>query len=309
MKEDSRILVTGGTGFIGRFLCEEFKKRSYRNILALGKKDYNLTREREVEKLFEENGGLEVVIHLAGVSGGVGYIKENPGKVFYENIMMNSLMLEHSRINGVKKFVGVGSAYCYPKNSVAPFKEEDIWNGEVEQSGLAYSLAKKMMLVQSQAYRKQYGFNAIYLLLSSVYGPSSTPYVVSSLIKEFCQAVSANKNVANVWGSGEVSRDFLYAEDAAEAIFKATKEYNGAEPINIGSGKETRIFDLAKMIAAEIGFNGEIVLDKSKPDGPKRIILDCAKAEREFGFKAKTLLRDGLIKTIKHYEENKSKSC
>jgi len=270
----------------------------------------NLTGENNVEKLFKDNAQIDVVLHLAAVVGGIGFNKENPGNIYYENIMMNTLVQEYSRLAGVSKFVGVGSVCSYPKIVPTPFKEEKLWDGYPEETNAPYGLAKKSMLVQSQAYSQQYGFNAIHLVMVNLYGPEDdfnpkTSHVIPALIRKFSEAKQNNCNEVTLWGTGNASREFLYVEDAAEGIVFAAEKYNKSDPINLGNGMEISIKELTGKISKIIGFNGKIIWDSSKPDGQPRRCLDVSKAEKEFGFKAKTSFDSGLKRTIDWYLSTK----
>jgi len=310
MEKDIRILVTGGKGFLGKNVCEKLRSRGFKDIITFSRKDYNLTRENDVEKLFKDNAQIDVVLHLAAVVGGIGFNKENPGNIYYENIMMNTLVQEYSRLAGVSKFVGVGSVCSYPKIVPTPFKEEKLWDGYPEETNAPYGLAKKSMLVQSQAYSQQYGFNAIHLVMVNLYGPEDdfnpkTSHVIPALIRKFSEAKQNNYNEVILWGTGSASREFLYVEDAAEGIIHAMEHYNKSFPVNLGSGHEVTIKGLATKIADLTGFEGEIKWDSSKPDGQPRRCLDVSKAEKEFGFKAKTSFDSGLKRTIDWYLSTK----
>ena len=269
----------------------------------------NLTGENNVEKLFKDNAQIDVVLHLAAVVGGIGFNKENPGNIYYENIMMNTLVQEYSRLAGVSKFVGVGSVCSYPKIVPTPFKEEKLWDGYPEETNAPYGLAKKSMLVQSQAYAQQYGFNAIHLVMVNLYGPEDdfnpkTSHVIPALIRKFSEAKQNNYNEVILWGTGSASREFLYVEDAAEGIIHAMEHYNKSFPVNLGSGHEVKIKGLATKIAELTGFLGEIKWDATKPDGQQRRCLDVSLAEKEFYFKAGTSLEEGLTKTISWYKQS-----
>lgn len=249
---------------------------------------------------------MDVVIHLAARVGGIGFNQAYPASLFYDNAIMGIQMMEAARQEGVEKFVAVGTVCAYPKFTEVPFKEEDLWNGYPEETNAPYGLAKKMLLVQSQAYRRQYGFNAIFLLPVNLHGPGDnfdleSSHVIPALIRKFTEAVRDNRREVEVWGTGEVSREFLYVEDAAEAIVLATERYNKPEPVNIGAGFEIKIKDLVKLIAELTGFSGEIRWDTSKPDGQPRRSLDTSKAKQEFGFEAKVDFTEGLRRTIEWY--------
>lgn len=302
-----KVLITGGYGFLGSRVINILKSiEDGPELILFHKKDFDLRKERDVERLFNLHRQIDIVIHLAGDVGGIGYNRRYPGEICYNNLMMNTLILEYSRRNNIKKFVGIGSVCSYPKFASVPFKEEDLWNGYPEETNAPYGLAKKMMLVQSQAYQKQFGFNAIHLLMINLYGPGDdfdpeNSHVIAGLIKKFCEAKVYKKDRVVVWGTGNASREFLYVEDAAEAIILATEKYNEPDPVNIGSGQEIKIKDLVNLIATLTEFKGEIVWDNTRPDGQPRRCLDVTKAEQYFGFKAKTTLEEGLKKTIEWY--------
>ena len=273
------------------------------NIRIPRSKDVDLRRWENCVRAVRD---MDIVIHLAARVGGIGYNQTYPASLFYDNAIMGIQMMEAARQEGVEKFVALGTVCAYPKFTEVPFREEDLWNGYPEETNAPYGLAKKMLLVQSQAYRRQYGFNAIFLLPVNLYGPGDnfdleSSHVIPALIRKFTEAVRDNKGEVEVWGTGEVSREFLYVEDAAEAIALATERYNKPEPVNIGAGFEIRIKDLVTLIAELTGFKGEIRWDKTKPDGQPRRRLDVSKAKAEFGFEAKTNFREGLRKTIEWY--------
>jgi GDP-L-fucose synthase len=300
-----RITVTGGAGFLGAYVVRKLKGSGCKNIFVPKRSDYDLVNNEAVKKLYRD-AAPDIVIHLAARVGGIGANEQNPGKFFYENLMMGVQMMEQGRLAGIEKFVAIGTICAYPKFAHIPFKEEDLWNGYPEETNAPYGLAKKMLLVQAQAYRQQYGFNAIYLLPVNLYGPGDnfdpeSSHVIPALIKK---CVDANKHGSKkivVWGTGKPTREFIYVEDAAEAIVLATERYNKGEPVNIGSGIEISVKDLVGLIAELTGFEGQVVWDTSKPDGQPRRRLDISRAEREFGFKAKTKFKEGLRKTIDWY--------
>ncbi|WHE06053.1 GDP-L-fucose synthase [Thermoanaerobacterium thermosaccharolyticum] len=305
---DKRVVVTGGAGFLGSYVVEKLQERGCKNIFVPRSKDYDLTKEKSIIDLLNDTNP-NMIIHLAAVVGGIGANRENPGNFFYKNLMMGVQLIEQARLHDVDKFVAIGTICAYPKYTPVPFKEEDLWNGYPEETNAPYGLAKKMMLVQSQAYRQQYGFNSIYLLPVNLYGPKDnfdpkTSHVIPALIKKCIDAVNEGKDEIDVWGTGSATREFLYVEDCAEAIVLAAEKYNSSDPVNIGSGFEISIKDLVNLIAELTGFKGKIVWDATKPDGQPRRRLDTSKAEKYFGFKAKTDFREGLKKTIEWYRES-----
>ena len=300
-------LVTGGNGFLGKSLIPRIKERC-ENVIVPGSREYDLRCQENVQKLFREYKP-DIVIHAAVHGGGIGHMRENPGSIYYDNIMMNTLVTDEARKNKVKKFVGIGTICSYPKYTPVPFKEENLWNGYPEETNAPYGLAKKMMLVQTNAYREQYGFNGIHLLLVNMYGPyddynPDTSHVIPALIRKFMEAKKEGKKTVEAWGTGQASREFLYVKDAVEGIMLAAENYNKPDPVNIGAGFEIKIKDLVDLIADYTGFGGEIVWDTSKPDGQPRRCLDTTKAEKEFGFKAKMPFKEGLKRTIEWYKEN-----
>lgn len=305
----SKILVTGGAGFLGSHLVEELVKR------GINKKNITIPRSRDTDLRKRENcsrvvRGVDVVIHLAANVGGIGYNQKNPGSLFYDNLTIGVNLMEEARLAGVKKFVAIGTVCAYPKYTPVPFKEEDLWNGYPEETNAPYGLAKKMLLVQAQAYRQQYGFNAIYLLPVNLYGPGDnfdprSSHVIPALIRRFVEAKKENLPDVVIWGTGKATREFLYAEDAAEAIVLATEKYSKSDPVNIGASFEISIKDLARLIKRIVGYKGKIVWDKSKPDGQPRRKLDVSRARKEFGFKSATNFEKGLRKTIKWYLEHR----
>jgi len=306
-----KILLTGGAGFLGSFLLGKLNERGVKeeNVRIPRSKDVDLRRWENCLQVVKD---MDIVIHLAARVGGIGYNQAYPASLFYDNAVMGIQMMEAARQEGVEKFTAIGTICAYPKFTQVPFKEEDLWNGYPEETNAPYGLAKKMLLVQSQAYRRQYGFNAIFLLPVNLYGPGDnfdlqSSHVIPALIRKFTEAVRDDKGEVEVWGSGEISREFLYVEDAAEAIALATERYNKPEPVNIGAGFEIRIKDLVKLIAELTGFKGEIRWDNTKPDGQPRRRLDVSKAKEEFGFEAKVDFREGLKRTIEWYRAvNKS---
>lgn len=307
--KEKRIIVTGGAGFLGKLVVEKLRKKGFK-VFVPRKKDFDLTSQSEIRRMFNSVEKPNIVIHLAAVVGGIGANKENPGSFFYENLVMGVHLMEESRINKVEKFVGVGTICSYPKLTPIPFKEKDLWNGYPEETNAPYGLAKKMLLVQGQAYRKQYNFNSIHLLPVNLYGPGDnfdpkSSHVVPALIKKFEDAINNNEKEVEIWGTGKASREFLYVDDAAEGIVLAMEKYDKSEPVNIGASMEITIKDLANKIAKQAGFKGKLVFDSTKPDGQPRRKLDTTKAKKEFGFKAKTSFDKGLKNTIDWYRNNK----
>ena len=303
---DKRILVTGGAGFLGKFVVRKLQESGCQEIFVPRSKDYNLVEMQAVQRLYKDSKP-DIVIHLAAVVGGIGANSANPGKFFYDNLIMGVQMMEQGRVNGIDKFITIGTICAYPKFTPVPFQERELWNGYPEETNAPYGLAKKMLLVQAQAYRQQYGFNAIYLLPVNLYGPGDnfnpqSSHVIPALIKKCFDAMENGDKSIIVWGTGKPTREFLYVEDAAEAIVLATEKYDKPNPVNVGSGFEISVAELATLITRLTGFKGKLVWDASKPDGQPRRCLDARKAEREFGFKAKTNLEEGLKRTIMWYK-------
>src|SRR2546422_11143507 len=301
-----KIVVTGGAGFLGRFVVEKLRAYARVNVLVPRSSEYNLVEAAGVKRLLEE-AKPDLVIHLAAVVGGIGHNQKNPGKFFYDNLMMGVQLIEQSRLSGVKKFVAIGTVCAYPKFTPVPFKEDDLWNGYPEETNAPYGLAKKMMLVQTQAYRQQYGFNGIFLLPANLYGPGDnfdleTSHVIPALIRKCVEARRAGAKSIGAWGSGKVSREFLYVEDCAEGVVRAARDYDGSQPVNLGSGREVLIKDLLETIARLVGFSGQINWQRDKPDGQPRRQLDTRRAFEEVGFQAKPSLEVGLRRTIAWYE-------
>lgn len=306
--KDKRIVVTGGAGFLGSFVVEKLKEKGCKEILVPRSRKYDLVEKNGVKNLYQDMSP-DVVIHLAAVVGGIGANRENPGKFFYDNLMMGVQLIEEGRLYGIEKFVCVGTICAYPKYTPVPFREEDLWNGYPEETNAPYGLAKKVLLVQLQAYRQQYGFNGIYLLPVNLYGPGDnfdpkSSHVIPALIKKCFDAIAGNKDEIVVWGTGKATREFLYVEDAAEGIVLSAERYDGSEPVNLGAGFEISIKDIAGKIAEMTGFKGRVVWDTSKPDGQPRRMLDTSRADKQFGFKASTSIEEGLKKTIRWYKQN-----
>jgi len=307
--KNNRITITGGRGFLGRHLVRTFQERGYDRILVADLPEYNLVHPEDIRRLYDEQRP-DVVIHLAAKVGGIGFNMENPGSLFYENIMMGVQLLHEGSLRKIWKFVALGTICAYPKFTPVPFKEDDLWNGYPEETNAPYGLAKKMMLVQAQAYRRQYGMNAIFLLPVNLYGPGDnfdprSSHVIPALIKKCVDAVMRGDQEIVVWGTGAATREFFYVEDAAEAIILATERYDKEEPVNIGTGFEISIRDLVALIVELTGFKGQIAWDTTKPDGQPRRMLDTTRALAEFGFRARTNFREGLAKTIDWYRSTR----
>jgi GDP-L-fucose synthase len=297
-----RVVVTGGAGFLGSHVVEKLVQRGCREIVVPRSREYDLRDRDAVIRLYRE-ARPQLVIHLAAIVGGIGANRASPGRFFYDNAVMGIELLEYARQSGVEKFVAVGTVCAYPRSTPVPFRESDLWNGYPEETNAPYGLAKKMMLVQAQAYRQQYGFNAIYLLPVNLYGPRDnfdlqTGHVIPSLIRKCVEAKAQNAGHITLWGDGSPTREFLFVEDAAEAILLAAERYDGAEPVNLGTGEEISIRELAELIAAEVGFRGTIEWDTSKPNGQPRRCLEVTRAGELFGFRATESFRAGMAKTI-----------
>ena len=307
--KNKRITITGGKGFLGKHLIKAFQDRGYQKITVADLPEYNLVDLKDVKKLYAETKP-DVVVHLAAKVGGIGFNRENPGSLFYENIMMGVQLIHEGYLHNIDKFVALGTICAYPKFTPVPFKEDDIWNGYPEETNAPYGLAKKMMLVQSQAYRQQYGFNSIFLLPVNLYGPGdnfdpNSSHVIPALIKKCVDARNKGEKTIEVWGTGQATREFFYVADAARAIVEATEKYNKSEPVNIGAGFEISIKDLAELIVELTGYKGQIVWNPNQPDGQPRRMLDTTRASEEFGFQAKADFREGLKRTIVWYETEK----
>lgn len=301
--EDKAVVVTGGNGFLGKHLVSQLKESGPKKIFIPDRKKYDLREYGSCLKAFK---GADMVIHLAGNVGGIGYNQDKPAELFDDNILMGVNTMRAARACKVKKVVIIGTICAYPKFTPIPFKEKDLWNGYPEETNAPYGLAKKMLLVQSQAYRNEYGFNSIYLLPVNMYGPgdnfdSASSHVIPALIKKFVEAKQNKSDHVTLWGTGKSTREFIYVEDAAHGILLAAEKYNKPDPVNLGSGFEISIKDLAETIRKNVGFTGKIVWDKTKLDGQPRRKLDVTKAKKEFGFKAKTNFEKGLKNTIQWY--------
>ena len=305
---DKRVVVTGGAGFLGSFLVEHLRAKGCRAVVVPRSKDYDLVEMDAVRRLYADTKP-DVLIHLAARVGGIGANQANPGRFFYDNLMMGTQLIEVGRQLGIKKLVAIGTICAYPKYAPIPFKEDDLWAGFPEETNAPYGLAKKMMLVQSQAYRQQYGFNSIVLFPVNLYGPRDnfdleTSHVIPALIRKCAEAQQNGKPEIVLWGDGTPTREFLYVEDAAEGILMAAEQYNDSRPLNLGTGEEISIKTLAGIIAAEVGFHGRILWDPTKPNGQPRRCLDVSRIKQTIGFQSTHSLRDGLKKTIQWYRAN-----
>ena len=301
-----RVLVTGGSGFLGSHVVEELSQRGYRKVHVFRSSEFDLSTEAGVRGALDRFTP-DIVIHLAALVGGIGANLARPGEFYYKNIMMSSLLMEQSRLQGVEKFVAIGTVCAYPKHTPVPFREEDLWNGYPEETNAPYGLAKKMLLVQSQAYRTQYGFNSVFLLPVNLYGPGDnfdpeSSHVIPAMIKKFVKAKQSRGNEVVLWGDGSPTREFLYVTDAARGIVQAMELYSGPDPVNLGSSFEISIKDLATKIADAVGFKGKIVWDTTKPNGQPRRRLEVSKAERLFGFRSTTTFEEGLTATVSWYK-------
>ncbi len=305
--ENKRVVVTGGAGFLGRYVTDGLQKRGCKNILVPKIEDYDLVNIDDIIRMYEDMKP-DIVIHLAAVVGGIGANRKHPGEFFYKNLMMGVQLIEQGRLRNVEKFIAIGTICAYPKFTPVPFMEEDSWNGYPEETNAPYGLAKKMLLVQSQAYRAEYGFNSIFLLPVNLYGPGdnfnpSSSHVIPALIKKCIDAINSGANHIGCWGTGSASREFIHVADAAEGILLATEHYNSPEPVNIGAGFEITIKELVEKIVELTGFTGEIRWDSSKPDGQPRRRLDVSKAQKHFGFESKIPFDEGLKATIDWYRK------
>ena len=305
-----RILVTGGSGFLGRQVLSVLAQRGYQHVAAPRHAEYDLTQSEQVAACVRELRP-DAIVHLAAVVGGIGANMSRPGEFFYQNLVMGAELMERARLAGVQKFVAIGTICAYPKFTPVPFHENDLWSGYPEETNAPYGLAKKMLLVQAQSYRQQFGFDAIYLLPTNLYGPGdnfdpSTSHVIPALIRKCLEAIDNHAESITVWGTGQPTREFLYVRDCAEGIVAAMERYDGSEPVNLGSGEEIRIADLAHLIAEVSGFRGELRFDPSKPDGQPRRKLDTSRALAAFGWQSTTSFRTGLEETIRWYRSVRS---
>jgi GDP-L-fucose synthase len=306
---DRRILLTGGGGFLGGFIAAELQQRNPAVLFTPRASELDL-RDANAVRAYLEDKRPNLIIHAAAVVGGIGANRLHPGRFFYDNAVMGLHLIEESRLAGVEKFVCLGTICAYPKHTPIPFREEELWNGYPEETNAPYGLAKKMLLVQLQSYRQEYGFNGIFLLPVNLYGPRDnfdleTSHVIQAMIRKFVEAREGGERQVVLWGDGSPTREFLYVEDAAAGVVAAAERYGGAEPVNLGRGEEIAIRDLARLIAEKTGYTGDIIWDATKPNGQPRRMLDVSRAEREFGFRARTTFEDGLAKTIAWYEASR----
>jgi GDP-L-fucose synthase len=302
---DQSVIVTGGAGFLGTYVVDKLRERGARSIYVVRSQDYDLRHEENVRRLLADVKA-SMIIHMAAVVGGIGANREHPGSFFYDNMIMGVTLMEQARLAGIAKFVAIGTICAYPKFTEVPFREEDIWSGYPEETNAPYGLAKKMLLVQSQAYRQEYGFNSLFLLPTNLYGPGdnfdpTSSHVIPALIKKCVEATQRGDKTIEVWGDGSPTREFLYVKDAAEGIVLAAERYNDSEPVNLGSGTEISIRDLVTLIADLTGFRGQLHFDASKPNGQPRRQLDVSRARNYFGFEAHTGFREGLQAVIAWY--------
>ncbi len=307
--QDRKVCVTGGAGFLGSFLVDKLKTLNAKEIFVPTIERYDLVKHQDILRMLED-AKPDIIIHLAALVGGIGANRARPADFFYNNLMMGVQLMHEAWRHGVEKFVAVGTICAYPKITPLPFKEENLWDGYPEETNAPYALAKKMLLVQAQAYRDQYGFNAIYPLPVNMYGPRDnfhpeTSHVIPALIRKMLEAKETGASKVILWGDGSPTREFIYVEDAAEGLVLATEKYNGREPFNLGSGQEISIHDLANMIARLADYRGEIAWDTSKPNGQPRRALDTSRAEEYFGFRSHMPLEEGLLRTISWYEEHR----
>lgn len=309
--QSKRVCVTGGAGFLGSFVTAILRERGAANVFIPTIEKYDLVQAASIRQMLDDSKP-DLIIHLAAQVGGIGANREHPAEYFYNNLMMGVQLMHEAWLRGVEKFVALGTICAYPKFTPIPFREEDLWNGYPEETNAPYGLAKKMMLVQSQSYRQQYGYNSIFLMPVNLYGPRdnfnpASSHVIPALIRKCLEAIESGADTIKVWGDGSPTREFLYVEDAAEGILLASEKYNSSEPVNLGSGMEISIKDLVELIARLTGFTGQIIWDTSKPNGQPRRRLNVERAEREFGFRAQVNFEEGLRRTIDWYRDHKGK--
>lgn len=305
---DTRIVVTGGTGFLGRHVMSALEERGARGAVTFRSAEYDLTREDGVRGMLADLRP-EMVIHLAATVGGIGANRRYPGTYYFRNLQMGALLMEHARLQGVKRFLSVGTICSYPKHTPVPFREEELWNGYPEETNAPYGLAKKMLLVQSQAYRQEFGFDGVNVLCVNLYGPHDnfdpeSSHVIPALVRKCVEAVEGGAKEIEVWGTGSATREFLYVEDAAQGIVSALEKLEGSDPVNLGAGFEISIKDLAERIAKHAGFTGKLVWDPTKPDGQPRRCLETSKAEEQLGWKSTTTLDEGLARTVAYFRND-----
>ena len=308
--QNNKVCVTGGAGFLGSFVTEKLRQRDATQVFIPRIEDYDLVQQSEIQRMLAD-AKPDVIIHLAALAGGIGANRARPADFFYINLMMGVQLMHEAWKSGVKKFVAIGTICAYPKFTPLPFREDNLWDGYPEETNAPYGLAKKMLLVQAQAYREQHGFNAVYLLPVNLYGPRDnfdlqTSHVIPALIRKCLEAKQRNDSQVVLWGDGSPTREFLYVEDAAEGILRAAERYNGGEPVNLGSGMEISIKELAMLIARLTGYIGEFVWDTSKPNGQPRRALDVSRAEKLFGFRARVPFEEGLRRTIEWYRQQRA---
>jgi GDP-L-fucose synthase len=308
-----RIVVTGGAGFLGAAVVRRLRERgcAAESVIAVRRAEFDLVREEDVARLYAVHRP-DVVIHLAAVVGGIGANRRNPGSFYYQNLIMGALLMEHARVAGIEKFVAIGTICAYPKLTPVPFREQDLWSGYPEETNAPYGIAKKVLLVQAQAYRAQYGFNGVYLLPVNLYGPGDnfnpeSSHVIPALIRKCLDAIDEGRSTVEIWGSGRATREFLYVDDAAEGIVLAAERLETSDPVNLGAGFEISIKDLAELIARLTGFRGALAWDAQQPDGQPRRSLDTTRAEQLFGFRARTSFEQGLAHTIEWYRAERAR--
>jgi GDP-L-fucose synthase len=309
---NKRVVVTGGAGFLGSFVTEKLRQRGAKDVFIPKIEDFDFVQLKDIHRMLDE-ARPDLIIHLAALAGGIGANRARPAEFYYINMIMGVQLMHEAWKFGVQKFLALGTICAYPKFTPVPFREENLWDGYPEETNAPYGLAKKMLLVQAQAYREQYGFNAIYLLPVNLYGPRDnfnleTSHVIPALIRKCLEAQDRGEKQVVLWGDGSPTREFLYVEDAAEGILLAAERYNGSEPANLGSGMEIRIKDLAELVSRLTGFDGELVWDTTKPNGQPRRVLDTSRAEKYFGFRAQTPFEDGLRRTIEWYREHRGRA-